>query len=125
VHDEAERLEHHVSEVFEQRMERALNYPTFDPHGDPIPARDGSLPVMDDVALLGIDPGQSRKVSRVSDRDQDHLAQLTTAGIKPGALVTLVSNPLPDADVLLTVNGTDTEIPWTVAQGVRVDTVVG
>jgi hypothetical protein len=48
----------------------------------------------------------------------------STAGIKPGVLVTLVSNPLPDADVLLTVNGTDTEIPWTVAQGVRVDTVV-
>src|SRR5690554_613503 len=44
VHDEAEKLEHHISEEFEERIAELLGHPEYDPHGDPIPGRDGSLP---------------------------------------------------------------------------------
>lgn len=125
VHDEAERLEHHVSEVFEQRMEQALGYPTLDPHGDPIPGRDGTLAEIDDVAMLGIQPRVARRVSRVSDRDQEHLAVLAAMGIKPGALVILGGTPEPNRDVSLSVDGTDHLIPWEVAMGVRVESAQG
>lgn len=121
VHDEAERLEHHVSEVFEQRMEQALGYPTLDPHGDPIPGRDGTLVEIDDVAMLGMQPHVARKVSRVSDRDQEHLTLLATIGIRPGAVVMLGGAPEPNRVVSLTVDQVVRELPWDVAMGVRVE----
>src|SRR5215203_2626637 len=51
VHDEAERLEHHISEALEARMAAHLGEPTFDPHGDPIPTLEGTLPASDDLRL--------------------------------------------------------------------------
>ena len=120
VHDEAERLEHHVSEELERRMERYLGYPTFDPHGDPIPNRDGTVPDIDDVAFLGIEPGTARKVSRVSDRDPDHLSQVFGAGIAPGSEVVLVEIAVPDQDVRIEVDGNEHTLPWSVSQGIRV-----
>src|SRR5579871_5840562 len=51
VHEEAERLEHHISEEFEARIDALLGYPATDPHGDPIPKRDGSVAVLPDHAL--------------------------------------------------------------------------
>ncbi|MGB3329969.1 MAG: metal-dependent transcriptional regulator, partial [Thermomicrobiales bacterium] len=68
VHAEAERLEHHVSEKFEQRMEQALGYPRFDPHGDPIPTRHGEVADLSDLTLAESGVGAMGTVSRVSDR---------------------------------------------------------
>lgn len=120
VHAEAERLEHHVSEELEARMERYLGYPDFDPHGDPIPARDGTLPQVIDVALLGTEPGPTREVSRVSDRDGKLLSILLIAGIKPGSNVAIAA-PIEDSrPVHLVVDGTALTLPWEVVQGIRV-----
>ena len=51
VHDEAEKLEHHISEQFEDRIAELLNHPTHDPHGDPIPTKDGVMPEKATLAL--------------------------------------------------------------------------
>lgn len=94
VHDEAEKLEHYVSDQLERRMERALGYPQFDPHGDPIPTREGSVPVTSDLTLADL-PVQTRAtVSRVSDSDAALLRYLGDLGLTPGAAI-VVTERMP------------------------------
>lgn len=89
VHAEADRLEHHVSEELERRIEQALGYPQFDPHGHPIPTRAGSIPELRDVPLSELERGESGIVSRVSDRDQDELREINSWNIAPGSQLRL------------------------------------
>ena len=67
VHDQADILEHVISEKLEERIAAALNYPTFDPHGDPIPALDGSMAVIDTTALSDVPAGGRARVARIPD----------------------------------------------------------
>jgi DtxR family Mn-dependent transcriptional regulator len=97
VHQEAERLEHFISERFEERIAAKLGHPEFDPHGHAIPAVDGSLPnqeTRESQSLSQLRPGQSAKVSSVSDKDPDMLRYLAEQGIRPGVRLTL-SEQLP------------------------------
>lgn len=89
VHAEADRLEHHVSEELERRIEHALGYPEFDPHGHPIPTRAGTLPVIPDVPLTDLAEGEAGIVSRLSDRDEDNLREISGWSITPGAHLTM------------------------------------
>src|SRR5580698_4665116 len=94
VHQEAERLEHFISERFEERIAAKLGHPEFDPHGHAIPAMDGSLPTQEPQSLSQLRPGQSAKVSSVSDKDPEMLRYLASQGIRPGVKLTL-SEQLP------------------------------
>jgi DtxR family transcriptional regulator, Mn-dependent transcriptional regulator len=94
VHQEAERLEHFISERFEERIAAKLGHPEFDPHGHAIPAMDGSLPSQEPQSLSKLRPGQSAKVSSVSDKDPEMLRYLASQGIRPGVRLTL-SEQLP------------------------------
>src|SRR5436189_2817490 len=69
VHDEAEVLEHHISEELEELIAKALGNPTHDPHGDPIPTRE--LEILEDVActLDSLEPGQRGRFTRISDQN--------------------------------------------------------
>jgi DtxR family Mn-dependent transcriptional regulator len=91
VHDEAEKWEHVLSEEMEERMDALLGYPTTDPHGAPIPSRDGTMapPVRD--RLSDMQPGQSATVAEVSDHDSSLLRYLGGLGLYPGVRVTVVS----------------------------------
>ena len=90
VHEEAERLEHHLSEELEARMDSALGHPTRDPHGDPIPGVDGTIAEVSATRLLDLEPGERAMVARVSDRDPDQLRFLGELGLRPGALVAVL-----------------------------------
>jgi DtxR family transcriptional regulator, Mn-dependent transcriptional regulator len=90
VHDEAEVLEHYISEELEERIATALGDPPRDPHGDPIPDRELSLGAEQGVALADLDPGEAGTFSRVSDSDPAMLRYLTEQGIRPGASVRVV-----------------------------------
>lgn len=90
VHDEAERLEHHVSEELEARMDSALGFPTVDPHGDPIPSREGEIAAIAGLPLLDLEPGIAGTVTRVSDRDPEQLRYLGGLGLYPGVEVVVV-----------------------------------
>ena len=94
VHQEAERLEHFISERFEERIAAKLGNPDFDPHGHAIPALDGSLPTQEPQALSHLRPGQSAQVASVSDNDPAMLRYLAAQGIRPGVELT-VSEQLP------------------------------
>ncbi len=87
LHDEAEHLEHHISEEFESKIEAMLGYPTHDPHGDPIPTRDGHVEAVADAPLTQIEAGQTVVVRRVSDADPDLLRYLEELGLMPKAEV--------------------------------------
>ncbi len=93
VHQEAERLEHFISERFEERIAAKLGHPEFDPHGHVIPALDGSIPVAqpgrEPRALSHLGLGGSAKVVSVSDTDPAMLRYLAAQGIRPGVRLTL------------------------------------
>jgi len=85
VHDEAEVLEHYISEELEERMAAALGDPAVDPHGDPIPDRELALATGEGVPLAQLDPGVAGTFTRVSDSDPEMLRYLAERGIRPGA----------------------------------------
>lgn len=82
VHDEAERLEHVTSDELEQRLDSALDFPTTDPHGDPIPGAEGELAHPDYTALTEYGAGDIVKVLRVSDDDSQMLQHATKLGVE-------------------------------------------
>ncbi|UPV99385.1 metal-dependent transcriptional regulator [Halorussus gelatinilyticus] len=91
VHEEADTLEHHISEEFEERVAEVLGDPQVDPHGDPIPSADLTPPEEDDTAALSeYAPGDRLVVARVSDRDEEELRYLADAGIAPGTELEVV-----------------------------------
>lgn len=91
VHDEAERLEHVISEEFEDRIDAMLGHPTTDPHGDPIPPKTGRPPVGVSRRLSEVAVGESVVVRRVSDRDGELLRKLASLELVPGTRVRIVS----------------------------------
>jgi DtxR family transcriptional regulator, Mn-dependent transcriptional regulator len=90
VHQEAERLEHAVSDTLVERMAAALGHPTVDPHGDPIPSADGSVEEAETSPLAVLDAGDTAEIVRVVENDADRLRYLATLGLKPGAAVTVL-----------------------------------
>ncbi len=89
-HAEAECLEHHVSEKMEVRMDAALGHPTRDPHGDPIPSRDGVVTELSDRRLLDLEPGEGGTIVRVSDQNLEQLRYLGERGLYPGVAVVVL-----------------------------------
>jgi DtxR family Mn-dependent transcriptional regulator len=92
VHQEAERLEHFISEKLEERIAQKLGNPQFDPHGDIIPGKDGTLPERKTMALAAVPPGSSVIVSSVSDRDPEMLRYLERIGLTPNRLLAVIDH---------------------------------
>lgn len=90
VHHEADRLEHFISEDFEDRLAAHLGHPEVDPHGDPIPAKDGTLADPCQKRLDQLAPGGSARIARVDDRDPARLRHAADLGLIPTARVTLL-----------------------------------
>ena len=87
VHDEAEHLEHAVSDLMIDRIDAFLEYPTRDPHGDPIPRADGTVDMPDATRLTDIDSGTVVRVERISDADPTLLDFLAGHGIVIGSVL--------------------------------------
>jgi DtxR family transcriptional regulator, Mn-dependent transcriptional regulator len=87
VHDEAERLEHSVSEEFTDRLAQLLGHPARDPHGDLIPAKDGTMPPEDSFPLNLSRKGARVEVARVALEDAAALSYLGERGLVPGSVV--------------------------------------
>lgn len=91
VHAEAERLEHVLSEDLEERIAAKLGDPHFDPHGDPIPSREGVIPSRTLIHLSKLAPDTTGVVARIEQQEQPLLEYLASLGLILGAPVTLVS----------------------------------
>lgn len=120
VHAEAEKLEHHLSDQLEARMDSALGYPTHDPHGDPIPSREGRIDHVSGVLLIDLDPGQQGTVSRVSDRDPEQLRYLGDLGLFPGATVQVVERLPFEGPIRISVNDVEHVIGRPLAAAVHI-----
>ncbi len=107
VHDEAEVLEHAVSDLLVDRIDARLGHPTRDPHGDPIPAPDGTVPQPPARPLRELPPG-AWAVARISDADPDLLRFFDQAGIGLDVVVRVVG-PAPDGGVRLLLGQGDCE----------------
>jgi DtxR family Mn-dependent transcriptional regulator len=90
VHDEAEVLEHHISEELEELIAARFGDPSRDPHGDPIPSADLKIEEDSSTRLEAMEPGDSGLFVRVSDSDPEVLRHLDGVGIAPGASFTVV-----------------------------------
>jgi DtxR family Mn-dependent transcriptional regulator len=122
VHEEADALEHHISEEFERRVAEALGDPEVDPHGDPIPSADLTpLDVDDSTRLDDHDVGDRLTVTRVSDRDEEELQYLAEAGLTPGTQLEVVDvAPFGMITVRIDGNGREQSLPDSVARSIRV-----
>lgn len=116
VHDEAERLEHAVSDDFLARVDHLLGHPRFDPHGDPIPDAAGGFSVPRTVELAAAGPG-AYEVARVSDDDAAVLAELSRMGLVPGARIEV------GGAGELQLDGTPVALPLPLCAAIRVAAV--
>lgn len=120
VHDEAERLEHTISEEFEARIDAALGYPTTDPHGDPIPSLTGTINATSNDRLSSLEVGESATVIRVSDGNPEKLRYLGTMGLYPDTEVEIVERMPFDGPLRVRVGEAEHIVGAEIADAVHV-----
>lgn len=107
VHAEAERMEHAISEEFEERMAQLLGDPKFDPHGNPIPTKDGCIAACSRRRLSEVAGGETAQIERIEDEDPALLRRVAALGLTPGALLTVIRQSAgDDAAPVILVPGT-------------------
>jgi DtxR family Mn-dependent transcriptional regulator len=104
---EAERLEHHISEEMEAAMAAFLGEPTEDPHGDPIPTKDGYMPEVRYDRLSDVPPGSTVRIRRVKDSDAELLRYLGSLGMYPHALVEVLEKGPFDGPLVVRVSSAE------------------
>lgn len=120
VHEEAENMEHAVSDWLVDRIDAALGYPKTDPHGEPIPRADGTVAAPVDRRLADCTAGEKFHVARVIDQSPDFLRFLSQAGLEIGMSGKLVANE-PAADkVTVSVDGTNRTLSREMAEKLMV-----
>lgn len=105
VHDEAERLEHVISEALEDAMAAALGDPTIDPHGDPIPTKEGYVEKVGGILLSAAEPMRTYRIVRVLMQDPDRLVYLGTMRLYPHAEVQVLKRSPFAGPLLIEVGG--------------------
>lgn len=120
VHEEAEKWEHVLSEDIEDRIDSLLGHPATDPHGSPIPDRDGTVAARTCVPLSEVEAGQAVTVSEVSDRDAELLRYLGELGLYPDSRVEVLEKAPFDGPLTVRVDGREQALGREVARQVRV-----
>jgi DtxR family transcriptional regulator, Mn-dependent transcriptional regulator len=123
VHAEADRLEHVISEAFEERIAQALGDPNHDPHGDPIPTRDLILPQTSWARLDMLREGQQAIVQRVDNETPELLRYLSSIGVIPGVRLEVVGFSEFDGNLHLRVGETVLVLGPGVTQQIYVEVV--
>lgn len=119
MHQEAEHLEHHISETFEDRIDALLGYPTHDPHGHPIPTRDLKLTRTNTLSLEEAEVDKQYVIRHLSDADVAILDFIERVGLMPGRRVQVVS--LEEGHVTVSIEGTMQTLAPKVAGSIHVD----
>ena len=120
VHDEAEHLEHAVSDKMVNALDRRLGYPVRDPHGDPIPTRDGSFPPLAAVRLSACEPGSVVSIARVADTDPELLRYLAGLGLHLDARIQVLQHQPYAGTLTITASGDSMELGIPAAQSIWV-----
>lgn len=120
VHAEADRLEHALSEDLEARLDAALGYPTTDPHGAPIPTKEGTIAAPATQRLWHVAPGSRVIVAEVADEDAALLTYVADLGLVPGATVEVLRKAPFDGPLHIRVGGGEYALGETVMRAVSV-----
>jgi DtxR family Mn-dependent transcriptional regulator len=107
VHDEAEKLEHVLSEYLEERIDELLGHPSFDPHGSPIPTRDGLVTDVGRLRLSDLAKGSIVEILEINDHDPQLLVHLGKRNLRPGTTLEVVE--VEPIDGLITVRSSGKE----------------
>jgi DtxR family Mn-dependent transcriptional regulator len=122
VHEQADILEHVISEKLEERIAAALGYPTLDPHGDPIPNKEGKIVQVNLRPLTTIAPTQTARVSRIlQDDNSERLRYLAELGLTPGTAIELIAVEPKDGPITFRLHGEERVINHDAAAVVLVD----
>lgn len=124
VHEEAENMEHAVSDLLVDRIDDFLGHPEVDPHGDPIPKADGTVSAPSTRTLCDLGVGERFELARVLDQSPDFLRYLTENNLPLGATGQITANS-PEADIVtIQVDGRETTLSRDVALKLAVGSVV-
>ncbi len=105
VHEQADILEHVISEKLEERIAAALGYPTLDPHGDPIPSREGTYVSADLLPMTTLQRGQTARISRIlNDDNSEMLRHLADLGLTPGTEIVITELAPFDGPLTFLIN---------------------
>ena len=121
VHDEAERLEHVISERMEARIFELLGRPELDPHGHSIPSLTGRVRALSDRTLKDCGAGERVVVQGVADDDAGRLRELERLGLTPGARIEVVKPSLYEAPIECRIKGRRASVPLGLARAVHVE----
>lgn len=125
VHDEAEVLEHVISEELEQLISAKLGDPTRDPHGDPIPTAELELAERSTHSLDSLKEGQRGVFVRVSDSDPEMLRYLSARGISPGERLQVIERQPFGGPLLVSFEGSEQAIGGLLAKAMRIELEAG
>jgi DtxR family Mn-dependent transcriptional regulator len=117
---EAEKLEHVISEEFEDRIDAFLGYPTRDPHGDPIPTKEGHLEIVRHETLASLQPGDSAVIQRVSDGNPAMLRYLGDLGLYPDTAIEMLAQEPYGGPLRVRVSGNEQAVGRELADNVFV-----
>ena len=120
VHDEADRLEHYISEEFADKIAALLGNPTTDPHGDPIPSKEGLISGDTQMRLVEMDEGESVLISRVMNSDAKLLAYVASLGIRPAVKVHVLEKTPFEGPLRLRVGSKQVHLAAGIAQQIFV-----
>ncbi|NDJ60555.1 MAG: metal-dependent transcriptional regulator [Chloroflexi bacterium] len=122
VHSEADRLEHAVSDRFIEAIAHKLDHPTVDPHGDPIPAADGALPVRDLLPLTDLNERLGARVAQIKTNDPDMIQHILERGFKLGSHVQVIARDPFDGPITALVDDEERVVGHNVAEFIFVET---
>ncbi len=121
VHDEAEKWEHVLSDEVEERIDQLLGYPTRDPHGAPIPGRDGKMPELNDVQLTDLIKGQQAAIVQVNSKNPELLRYLGSMALYPDTVLVVLEVAPFDGPVTIEVDGKQHILGRKVAENIFVE----
>ena len=119
VHEQADLLEHVISEKLEAHIARALNHPEFDPHGDPIPSARGELPAHKGQPLSNLQEGEIAQILHIEDEPRTIYEQLTALGIYPGMEVYVMD--VAEGKITFAANGEECTLTPLFAASITVE----
>ncbi len=121
VHEEAERLEHVISEDFEQRIAAAMGNPARDPHGEPIPTADLKMPFDESTPLSALRPNQTATIKRVKAYDAELLRHLESLGLVPGAQIEVTDYSPFDHNLTIKIGRKTTVLGLTITNKIFIE----
>lgn len=123
IDEEAEKFEHIMSEKMEDKIDEVLGYPSVDPHGDPIPTKNGTIKAMRSFPLAGVEEGRTVRVVRVNDANPELLQYASSIGLSLNKKIAVRQRMKFDNSLVVKIGAKETTVSATLAENIFVESV--